>query len=381
MDRVLLFGGGLQVLSMARSLKENGHYVDVMGEHNEVSCKCCFVERCYQCNLQEQTVGIFLDFISDKNYEIVIPMEDPYSDWLSKNKAEIEKLSAIKCAVMDWDIYQLASDKTRLLAFCESKGIPHPKTMLIDENLDVVAGKIGFPALVKPSHSNGARGIVKVDDIEQFKTIAPKIKAKYGECTLQEYIYTKDYYYNVMLYRCVDGKFANHCIIKILRYYPIKGGSSSLCMTVENERLLNICKKTLNELQWIGFADLDLLEKSDGDYRLIEINPRVPASVKASAISGVNFAEIIVAGTLGREIPKYVYQTGKYLRGIGLDIAWFIASPNRFRVKPSWFKFLGRDMYYMEGGWKDIKAMLMSIWIGIKKQMNPNFRKEKSGMN
>lgn len=381
MSKVLIFGGGLQVISIARSLKEYGHKVDVLGEHNEVSCKSHFVDKCFDCDLSTLSASWMKSFIDDNHYEVVIPMEDPFSDWLSRNKKEIETHTKARCAVMDWEVYQLASDKTQLLAFCEKNGIPHPKTRLIGDDLDAVASYVGFPALIKPSHSNGARGIVKVDDVERFRAIAPKVIVEHGECALQEYIHTKDYYFNVMLYRCADGSYSNHCIIKILRYYPVKGGSSSLCITIENEKLLNICKQTLDTLQWVGFADFDLLEKGDGDYRIIEINPRVPASVRAAAISGINYGEIIVAGELGKEIPKYEYKTGQYLRCLGLDIAWFVASADRFKAKPSWFKFFGKGVYYMEGGKKDFSAMCTSIWIGIKKQLNPNFRKQKAGMN
>ena len=67
---------------------------------------------------------------------------------------------------------------------------------------------------------------------------------------------------------------------------------------------LEICKKTLDCLGWVGFADFDILEKGDGDYRIIEINPRIPASVHAAAISGVHFGEMIVKDITESTIPE-----------------------------------------------------------------------------
>ena len=75
------------------------------------------------------------------------------------------------------------------------------------------------------------------------------------------------------------------------------------------------------------------------------------------------------------------YAPGKQLRFLGLDIAWFIASPNRFKAHPSWFKFFNKDLYYQEGGHEDWRAMVFSIWCGIRKQLSPSFRRAKSGMN
>lgn len=379
--RILLFGGGLQVLSTARSLKNVGYSVDVIGSHNEISKKCNFVNNCKQVDIKSLDVNSFVALVKDRPYSVIIPMEDDYATWLSKHKEEVEKSTGAKCAVMDYEIYVLASDKTQLMAFCKKHAIPHPKTEIIRDNFEELEENVGFPSLIKPSHSAGSRGIKLVKNMDELKLFSKDIIAEYGESTLQEYICSKDYYYNAMLYRTADGRYGNHAITKIMRYYPIKGGSSSFCMSIENTKILEICKKTLDKLGWIGFADFDILEKADGDYRIIEINPRIPASVHAAAISGVHFGNMIVEDLTGGKLPVYNYTPGMQLRCLGLDIAWFLASPNRWKCEPSWFVFWGRKLYYQEGGLKDFWAMCASIWMGIKKQFNPAFRRQKSGMN
>lgn len=379
--KIALFGGGLQVLSTARSLKATGYSVDIIGMHNEISKRCRYVEKCIQIDINNLDVPAFIAYINDGDYKVIIPMEDDYSTWLSKHKEEIERGTIAKCAVMDYNTYALASDKTQLMAFCKKYGIPHPKTEIINENFEELAKTIGFPSLIKPSHSAGSRGIKLVNNIDELKQYSKDIIAEYGESTLQEYICSKDYYFNAMLYRTADGRYGNYVITKIMRYYPIKGGSSSFCVSIENEHILEICKNTLDKLGWVGFADFDILEKGDADYRIIEINPRIPASVHAAAVSGVHFGEMIVKETTEGILPHYTYTPGMQLRCLGLDIAWFIASPNRWKCKPTWFKFFGKKLYYQDGGHKDFLAMCTSIWMGIKKQLNPEFRKKKKGMN
>lgn len=379
--KIVLFGGGLQVLSTARSLKDREYCVDVIGTHNEISRKCRFVNKCTQVDIETLDTDTFVSIIKENDYAVIIPMEDDYATWLSINKSDIESKSSAKCAVMGYDIYSLASNKTRLMAFCKENDIPHPQTEIIDNNYEALAKTIGFPSLIKPSHSAGSRGIKFVNDINELKLFSKDIIEEYGECTLQEYIYSKDYYYNAMLYRTADGRYGNYTITKIMRYYPIRGGSSSFCVSIENERILEICKKTLDKLNWSGFADFDILEKGNGDYRIIEINPRIPASVHAAFASGVHFGEIIVRDITEGILPEYKYIPGMQLRCFGIDIAWFLASPNRWKCKPSWFKFFGKKLYYQEGGIKDFGAMCTSIWMGIKKQMDPEFRKKKKGMN
>jgi predicted ATP-grasp superfamily ATP-dependent carboligase len=144
---------------------------------------------------------------------------------------------------------------------------------------------------------------------------------------------------------------------------------------------LSICKDVLDKLNWEGFADFDVLETKTGDYKVIEINPRIPASVRASAISGVNFGEIIVCDLMCNSRPKYMYQTGKSLRYIGLDIAWFLASSNRFSSQPSWFRFFDKNVYCQEGGFSDFIAMMYSFFSGVKKMLSPSFMRAKKKMN
>lgn len=384
MARILIFGGGLQAISVARSLKECGHYILLAAKNDKVAQKSNYIDEFL--NIEDdrdasKVLNILKPIISEYNIEIVFPMEDAQAESLSQCKEALEN-GKVKCAVMDWKVFKWVSDKTQLLSFCKQYDFPHPKTVkLLDGNLDEASCYVGFPALIKPDHSEGAKGITLVNSIEDLRNQLPSVVEKYGQCSLQEYISKKDYYYNVMLYRGLDGSFGNHCIIKILRYYPIGGGSSSLCVTINNDALLKLCSDVLEKIDWHGFADFDILEKDDGDYRIIEINPRVPASLRAAAISGINFPEQIVSDLLKGEYPLYDYKPGKYLRYLGLDIAWFLSSPRRWSSRPSWFKFIGRNIHYQEGGIKDLRAMLTSIVEGVKKQLNPEFRKEKGGIN
>ena len=151
---------------------------------------------------------------------------------------------------------------------CKVNFIPHPRTQLLTSSyLQEAAGAIGFPALIKPNISVGARGITMVCSLSDLQDKYDGIFRKYGECTLHEYIDTSGApYYNVMMYRDEKGNIINTAIIEIIRYYPIKGGSSSFCRTIESKELSEICKKTLEVLNWIGFADFDFLQTKDGDF-------------------------------------------------------------------------------------------------------------------
>lgn len=346
--RILLLSGGLQGLSCGESLSQKGYSVDVVSNDLQIR-KSHFFDNVYS-DVNENKLGDILSIVKDVQYDVIIPMGDKNVSLLSENKRMIEAQGKCKCACPDNGLLKIVEDKHHFMNFCEQNEVPHPKTsVLVFGNIEDVAKNIGFPALIKPDYSVGARGITRVDSLHELQSKFPEISEQYGNCTLQELIDNKEYYYNVMLYRTENGEYPAYTISKIVRMYPVDAGSSSCLITVDNEELLNICKDCLDKLGWVGMADFDVLQRLDnGEYKIIEINARVPASLRGAAISGVNFPEIIVNDVMGGDVPQFEYTSGKVMRYMGLDLMWFIKSSNRFRSTPSWFKFFGKGLFYQD---------------------------------
>jgi Predicted ATP-grasp enzyme len=385
MANVLIFGGGLQALSAAHSLRLSGCRVVMATKGDRVASRSRFIDKHIELeddSDSEQLLPQLSHIVEEESIDVIIPMEDEQAACLSRCKARLENGSGVKCAVAEDSLFSMVSDKSSFISFCEKNALPHPKTIALKgEGNEHEHDGLAFPLLIKPNHAAGARGLTLVRNVEELDAMLPRVVSSYGACTLQEYISVKDYYYNVMLYRDANGRFVNHCILKILRYYPINGGSSCCGITVEQDDLLRICEETLDKLDWVGFADFDVLEGDDGDFRLVELNPRLPACLRAAEVSGVNFPMLIVSDALGGGATPYVYSPGKVLRFLGLDLAWFLCSSNRFKATPSWFRFFGKNLFYQEGGRYDAKAFACSMLEGARKFFSKSFRAQKSGMN
>lgn len=348
MDKVLLLGGGLQGLSFGESLyKLKGYDLSVISNGFDIR-KSHFFRNKYSGRLAEY--NIVLDQIFQKeHYDLIVPMSDTSVAYLSEHQKQIESRYHTKCAVVDKAIHSIVADKGRFMTFCKENDFPHPQTSILTETtLEKAAQEVGFPSLIKPDHSVGARGITRVHSLEELKSNFIKVSQEYGPCTLQEFIDNPDYYYNVMMYRDKQGT-TTCAIIKIVRKYPVEAGSSSCCISVENAELTTICQKVMDKLNWVGMADFDVLQRKDTlEYKIIEVNPRVPASLRAAFVSGINFPEIMVRDALGMEYQQGVYKPGKVLRYLGIDLLWFLKSSNRFKSSPSWFRFYGKDIYYQD---------------------------------
>ena len=366
--KILILGGSLQGLACGSSLYKK-HEVSAVTPKLSIR-KSRFFRHVYS-DINTSDESLF-SLLKQERFDVLIPINDMNVPFISKNKALIEEKYGVRCGVPDYEQVYQVEDKSRFMAFCETHCVPHPKTRrLTQETLNEAASEVGFPALIKPDYSVGARGITRVNNIRELNEKYTAISDRFGSCTLQELIENQDYYYNVMLYRDREGRFLGHTILKIVRMYPIAAGSSSCGIAVENDELLNICKACLDKLNWVGMADFDVLQRLDnGEYKIIEINPRVPASLRAATISGVNFPEVIALDAVGEKVPEQNYMPGKTLRYMGIDLMWFLKSPKRFAAKPSWFKFFGKNLYYQDIYKEDPSTWWIWLIEGLSKITN-----------
>ena len=382
MVRVLLLDGHtVQALSVARSLKSAGYKVTAIIESRiSYGYASRYVDEkiIYKSDEISDFLSFLLDFLKKNPQDVILPLYNDSAEFLSKHKERIEEETGVKCAVTDIDTFMAAHDKSRLMEICRVHGLPHPRTANISyESVKSAVEYVGFPAMIKPNISAGAKGIVLVKDEGELSRKLPEILDNYGPSTLQEYIDHNGVYYNVMLYRDRNGKSHGGVVLEIMRYFPLKGGTSCYCKTIRNDALVDVCRDALNSLNWWGFADFDLMQAKDGSYKIIEINPRVPASIHGAAISNVNFPQLIVEDCTGLPLSEVEYMPDKEMRFMGLDVMWFVFSPCRFSFSPSWFKFWGKNIFYQDGSFKDPLPMLMGCVSGILKYLNPAVRRAK----
>ena len=94
--------------------------------------------------------------------------------------------------------------------------------------------------------------------MREFEEKYPLIAETFGACAIQQYVEQSDYYYNVMLF--CRRKTVASTVIKIRRFFPLKGSTSCYSETVRHPFLIEQCERCLEKLNWHGFADFGLLE-------------------------------------------------------------------------------------------------------------------------
>ena len=382
---LILDGGAAHAMAIAECLKKSGYSVAVLCDNkNEYGYHTKYADERYlgRDSHEKDYAEWMLNFLKEHHFDVLIPTSDTAAEFMSFHKEEIQKHAGV--LMPGREVFKKGYDKNELMRVCKEHGFPHPFTVdlrkvSIDDSDELKS--FPYPGLLKPNLTSGGRGMTLINTYEDLKRIYPKIHAQYGECHLQQYIKAGGRQIKVQIMTDKDGNPAFSSVIWKQRYYPVNGGSSCCNVTIDNPAIAKTCGEVLKTIGWVGFADFDLIENPDTHELLImEINPRIPACVRSAFKSGMDYATMIADATLGLPLRNYRYTPGKRLRHLGFDVLWFLKSPDRFKAKPSWFRFFGKDTYYQDWLCGDFKAFFWGTWGNFKKQMNPEFRKAKAGL-
>lgn len=374
MANVLILGCGTQGLAIAKSLCVFDNNVFLLYNNDDkdnyadasryVSKKLITI----YAPLSDMFFTYLKYVIMTYNIDALIPMGDIYAEMISLHKEELDGLVNFK--MPSYDVFKRAYDKNQLMKVCQEYQYPHPFTITNIKSIDDVSEtEVSFPLLIKPNITCGARGMTLVNNYQELLDKFPKIQAEYGDCHLQKYIKQGGAQVEVQLYIDEKGKLINSSVISKYRWYPEKGGSSCCAISVNNKRIVDILYDLLKNIGWVGFADFDTIEDPDtGELLIMELNPRVPACIKTAIESGINWGQVIVDDYMGEPQKMYEYKEGEILRHLGFETLWFLKSPNRWRMKPSYFAFFGKHIHYQDmSDWTDPMPFIKGTIRNIKK--------------
>ena len=377
---LLLDGGGTQTLPIAESLYKKGHEVHIFFQHKlnygSVTRYAYKKIQTYSVKNEAEYMPYLKDYIAKNEIDVLIPMSDPTAEFLSKHKESLTAL--VRYVSPDYETFMKGYDKNLLMNVCREHGFPHPRTFDMQTTEISSIPDSMFPAILKPNLTTGGRGMKILKSREELELVYENNVAEYGQCHLQEYVAPGGQQLKVELFVDEKQNLIASSVMHKIRFYPVSGGSSCFNVTISDDSLVKICHEVLVKISWVGFADFDLIEDpKDGIKKIMEINPRVPACLKSAVDSGIDYGNLIVDASMGRELQHYDYHPGKQCRHLGFDVLWFLKSKDRFRAQPSWFNFLNRNQAFQDFSFGDPLPFIYGSLSNIKKLTSVNFRKSK----
>ena len=187
-------------------------------------------------------------------------------------------------------------EKGRLAQLGAKSGISVPATAVVNsiDELSRVHHRVPYPMYVKGLYY-GATLALSLDDASHAFY---KIVAQWGiPVVVQTQILGEEF--NVVALGDGEGGLVGAVGMKKLMLTDKGKGWAGI--TVRDPALLAVAQQFMSATHWRGPCEIELMRDKNGQYHLIEINPRFPAWVYLSAGAGMNLPYAAVELALGRK--------------------------------------------------------------------------------
>ena len=257
---------------------------------------------------EERYIRAILDICEHERLDTVFPSWDPEVLLLSRNKPRFTE-RAITVPVPEWPVLQRTMDKYSLIETATALGFPCPRTYLPSTHAEVqeLADRLGFPLVVKPRFSAGARGTYLVTDRPQLGTVIRRVEPTFGMPILQEWVPGgQDRRVSISLTLDRRGELVSVQTRRILRSV-FRSFSSVPAAQVSCEGMAGTADavRLVQSLRYVGHARVQVkIDPRDGRCKLLEINCRPGFLVWCEIAAGQDIPLLCVRIERGESVEK-----------------------------------------------------------------------------
>ena len=272
-----------------------------------------YTDRLYEICVQEKV-------------DIIMPIMSAELPGLVADKERFAQIGTI-VSVSNLESVMIANNKYRLYQFMKDHGMSMPRFTRIDkaDDLEAAFRYVGYPespVCVKATELSGSRGIRIVDPSKSRFDILFSEKPNSLYITYEELdtiLHEKEEIPELLVMEALPGaEFSIDLVAdhgKIL--YMAARQSNSIVASIPMEATLfhdeeayRIAERVVELLRLDGNADLDFKYDRNGRPVLMEMNPRLAATMEIFMQGGMNLPYLRIKQLLGEELPKCEIKTG-----------------------------------------------------------------------
>lgn len=261
-------------------------------------------------------VNITLDICRELKIDALLSLNDLELPILAENKARFEELG-VKVIVSSPEVIDIAFDKYKTAQWVEALGLVAPKTYvrLEDAKKALAAGEIEFPLFMKPRWGSGSIGLESIADMEEldiyYNLLMKKIKktilatASVGDeyIMIQEKLTGAEFGLDIM--NDLNGQNVG---VSVKQKLAMRAGETDKAVTVDLPEVREMGRKIGEALGHIGNLDVDIMQRADGAYCVLELNPRFGGGFPFSYEAGVNMPKAIIQWVKGEDVDLAILQ-------------------------------------------------------------------------
>lgn len=252
-----------------------------------------------------------LKAIQEFHVDMIIPgIEADMSVW-NKNRDILEESGAF-ALLNNPALIALCLDKWLFYEKLREHGFPY----CIDSSIEPQFDRFKTPFLLKPRCGYGAKGIVQVESREEFDRHRDEIGKT---LMMQEFVGTADEEYTASAFFDRDSNLSAYMVLK---RKLSKSGYTEIAETVFPADLKGVILTLADILKPVGPTNFQF-RRHHGEWRLLEINPRISSSTSIRSAFGYNESQMCVEYFLrGKTVSQPKIRSGRAARYIEDFIAY-----------------------------------------------------------
>ncbi|HSB38392.1 MAG TPA: hypothetical protein VLD13_04825, partial [Gaiellaceae bacterium] len=310
------------VLGACRGLTDAGYRVCAVARLRPAAThwsRAC-AERLTLPDPRESVVGFVTrleEVLRQGDYDALIPGSDASLLAVSEHRGRLERWTRL--GLPSAEAVHRSVDKLLLLEAAADAGLAAPASRRctdLEQAREAVA-ELGYPVVLKPVQSfvpvNGGlrqRGVTVAADLQALAAMVPRLDPPF---IVQRFEEAEGFLSCTGV--VADGRLLALTTSRVLRLWPPGAGMHAFSETVPvPDGLAGSVRALLASLEWQGIFQLQMLELADGRLAVIDLNPRVFASIALDADAGANLAAVWCDWLLGRDPAPVVARPARRFR-------------------------------------------------------------------
>jgi len=230
-------------------------------------------------------IDVLIDICKKEKINCITTFIDPEISLLSKKRTEFENIGVEVLAPYE-ETAEICFDKYKMFKHLTNHGIKTPLTWNNIEKFKKAYSnnEVSFPVFVKPRTGSGSVGARKIDDMK----ILEAALREDNSLIIQEFIEGIDVDADIYI------DTISHKVVSIFtkKKLEMRIGGAIKTISFKDDKLNDFIISFVDTLEFNGPIDADIFYK-DGEYYLLEINPRFGGAYLNAYGAGVDFIKLI----------------------------------------------------------------------------------------
>ena len=258
-----------------------------------------------------------LEITKKESIDVILPINSHEIRYFSRNKSSFEEKSGLKLIIPDENMLRITDDKYYFFKFLVENNVKTAQTHIINRdfirilNSNPISSEpsseslyihdLTFPQIVKMREGSGSKLVEKIDSKTDLIEHLDKLDEEYIDSEMfiiQKFIKGREF--TIDFTTGLNGEFIGAVIRERI---DVRDGKSIKARSFYSSEILSLIKNVIKSLKYIGSGNLQGILTAEGEFYLIEFNPRFAAGGLPLTIHlGLNIPYILLALSLDKSI-------------------------------------------------------------------------------